>query len=1032
MAKARGLTSGGWADPGLSRAWRRASEIATAPWDDRDVARRVSSPEFVGRGPELAALLEALDGVGEGRFKAMFVAGDSGVGKSRLLHEFERRGDERGARVLVGGCVSLAEGELPYAPVRSALRGLVNNLDQSSIDALAGVGREELARLVPELAPVDAVPGTASEAAQPLAQARLFELLLGLLARLAEDEPAVLAIEDIQWADRSTLDLIAFLVSNARHERLLLVCTYRTDELHRSHPLRRFLARHERPPAVDRLDLAPFSRDELSDQLRGILGAAPEPALVDRLHERSGGNAFFTEELLAASEAAGPALPASLRETLMLRIEELGERTQEVLRLAAVHGRVVPHRLLAEATDLPEPELHDALREAASRHVLVREDEATYTFRHALLQEALESDLLPGERVNLHLALAQALERDAALRSTNGAEAAELCVHWIGAQRLPEALGATVEAGLEAERVYAFADASRHFQRALELWERVEGAEERAGMDRAELYARAATAEYLSGDAQEAIRLVRAAIDAADSRVEPYRAALLRERLGRYLFVGLGDTAGARRAYEDAADLLPPDEPRQELARVLGGLGHILMLSGHTRESIEYCERALAVARQSGARAEEGQALNTLGVDLGYLGDTGVGIDHLRESIRIADEVGDLDGLARAYCNLSERLNQDGRIEEAVELALTGAARAGELGLREWKVHLEGDAAARLFNLGRLDEADRLTESVFKLSPSIAKVIQCGARARVELQRGRASEAERLLEEAREATQYVPKPTWTEPLAGAQVELELLRGRPEAAREYGERELELAADEKVVFTARLYALTARAGAILAERLRAAGSEGPPDEAAARTGELLQRIEGLIQAEPWRDPPPETLAYRELCAVEAKRATATASAADWSAVRERWTRLGMRLEEAYAGFRQAEILILDDERELAQEVISAAFATAEECGAEWLRGELEALARRGRLSLPEAEGAARTGDLDSAVERLGLTPREREVLELVAQGMTNRQIGEHLFMSQKTASVHVSRILTKLEVGSRVEAATAAQRLGIVG
>jgi ATP/maltotriose-dependent transcriptional regulator MalT len=547
-------------------------------------------------------------------------------------------------------------------------------------------------------------------------------------------------------------------------------------------------------------------------------------------------------------------------------------------------------------------------------------------------------------------------------------------------------------------------------------------------MDEAEVYARAAESAHLSGD-KRAIELVQAAIDNLDARKAAYRAALLRERLGRYLFVFVGDMEEAQGAYQKPVDLLPVDEPRPEMAQTLAALGQILMLRGRTAESMERCEQAISVARAVGARAEEAHALNTLGSNLAFLGDRPTGINYLRESLRISEELDDINNLARTYVDLSEMLDEDGQIEAAIDLALAGAARAGELGMQTSKL-LEGEASLRLISLGRLDEADRLTEAALELPPSTAALMQSAARAHLALQRGRTAEAELLIRAAEEAMPHMPGPTWTEPLASARVDLELLHGHPEEARRLGEEALKLAADgERVVFTARLHAVAARAGAVLAERARAAGDEAAAAEAAARAGALVDRIGRLLDdPEAWLGrPPPETLAYREVCRAEAARAAGAATASDWTAIAERWAALGMRLEEAYARLREAECLVLDDKRKLADEALAAGLGTARDCGARWLQEQLEALARRGRLSLPAADGPV-VGD---AVERLGLTERELAVLRLVALGKTNREIGEELFMAQKTASVHVSRILTKLEVSSRLEAATAAQRLGLV-
>src|SRR5215208_6402786 len=686
----------------------------------------VSSPVLIGRREELATLVDAFDGATGGRFAAVFLAGESGVGKSRLLEEFARAAEELGACVLLGECIMLAEGELPYGPIRAALRRLGDEFD-----TLAEPDREELARLFPQLG----VPGGGlapglSAIGERLGQAHLFEVLVTLLCRLGERAPVVLAIEDVHWADASTLDFLAFLIANARHDRVALVCTYRTDELHRRHPLRSFLARHERRSAVRRVELRRFALGELEAQVASIMGAAPERALVRRLYERTEGNAFFTEELLAASETALE-LPASLRDALMLRVDSLSPDTQRVLRLAATHGRIVPHRLLAAAADLPDEELHVALREAVAHHVLIRRDLDTFAFRHALLAEALASDLLPGEQASFHLALAQALACDPTLVSRDGRAAAELCAHWLGAHRLPEALAADLRAAGEAEEVYAFAEASRHLARALELSDRVERPAEHIGTDLIELHARAAEAAAFAHNGAAATRLIQTAIDRVDARADPRRAAVLQLRLGHYIWLFSGDDEHAERVYREAVDLLPAEEPCQELALALATLAQILMLRGRAAEALERCEAAIRIARQTGARAAEALALNALGSTLGLLGDRTTGIAHLRESLRMSEEIGDIDLASRGYANLGELLDQDAQYDSSVELALDGAARLAEVGLRDSSLELKSEAAQRLFKLGRLDEAERLTETAIELPPSLARLSQCAARARI-------------------------------------------------------------------------------------------------------------------------------------------------------------------------------------------------------------------------------------------------------------------------------------------------------------
>ena len=361
---------------------------------------RVTSSRLIGRAAELAELEAALAEAADGRPSIAFLAGESGVGKSRLLAELERRATEGGALVLAGDCVDLGESELPYVPLVAALRPLARSGDP----ALTEPVRAAVAPLLPGLAPVS------GRRREDGAQARLFEGLLSLLDALGEQRPVLLLIEDLHWADRSTRAALAFLARSLVAERVLLVCSYRPDELHRRHPLRPLLAELERNARARRVALEPLTREELADQLADILGAPPEAELLERLWTRSGGNPLYCEELLAAGLDGRGAAPDTLRDALMLRVERLSEPAQEILRLVAV-GQRLDHPLLAGTSGLDERTLRDALREAVDGHILVADDDGRYRFRHALLREVVEDDLLPGERAALHLALARALEQ---------------------------------------------------------------------------------------------------------------------------------------------------------------------------------------------------------------------------------------------------------------------------------------------------------------------------------------------------------------------------------------------------------------------------------------------------------------------------------------------------------------------------------------------------------------------------------------------------------------------------------------------
>jgi predicted ATPase len=537
------------------------------------MAYQVTTGRFVGRTQQLTRLRELLTRAAEGEPLVALVAGEAGVGKTRLVDQLAAAADGQGVRVLRGGCVPLGEEGLPFAPVTQALRGLADQLDPAELAAVAGPARHEVGRLLPDLgwggeaAGVAGVTGVAGVAGA--GQGRLFELLLGVVQRLAERAPLLWVMEDLHWADRSTRDLVAFLATTLRSGRVLVVGSFRSDELDRRHPLRGLLGELARNRRVQRLDLLRFSRAEVAEQLAGLLGADPPARLVDDIYARSEGNPFFAEELLLAGEGADSgALPLSLREVLLARVVRLGDSTQQVLRVAAAAGPGVTQPLLAAVTGLDDQVLLEGLREAVDQQLLLPEPGgAGYVFRHALVAEAVYGELLPGERVGMHTALADALEAGLEAGDAPVSRAARLAHHWAAAGDQPRALAASIAAAAVAERVYAFAEAQLQLERVLALWNHVPDAAERAGMDRVGLLSRCGEAAHAAGDAARAAELVRQAIALVDQARQPQRAGLLHEQLARYLRT-LADLA-ALVEQQQAVRLVPP-EPSAERARVLG------------------------------------------------------------------------------------------------------------------------------------------------------------------------------------------------------------------------------------------------------------------------------------------------------------------------------------------------------------------------------------------------------------------------------------------------------------------------------
>jgi DNA-binding CsgD family transcriptional regulator/tetratricopeptide (TPR) repeat protein len=994
-----------------------------------EMAGRVSSPAFIGRTEELRALEAAAARAGNGQATVVLVAGEVGVGKTRLVAEFATHCTGAGTRALRGGCIPVGNGALPFAPVVEALRLLVEDLGAEPVRAMIGPSWPELARLLPSLGEPPAAPPAQA------APTRLFELLLGLLGRLAAQARLLLLIEDLHWADQSTRDLLAFLCRNLHREGVVLVATYRNDEP-RSNQLAPYLAELARGGPVHRIELPRLGRAETLAQLVGILGAAPPAELVDAVYARSGGNPFFTEELLEAVRAGSLELPATVHDLLHGRVETLPAAARHVLKVIAVAGRPVAYRLLTAVAGMDSPELDDAIRAAVGGQLLVaRPGEDRYDVRHALLREVVEADLLPGERTTLHLAYAHALvELPGLAHATPAALASELAAHWDAAGEPAHALPARVEAGLAAEGVRAFPEAYRQYRRALELWRAVPEPHLPGGLDRIDLLTRAAEAAALAGATQGAIGLLEDALDQVDRAAEPVRAAGLLGQLGFHRYRALGE-AEALAAYE-AAEMLLADQPVSAMhARMLGAHAQVLMVSSRPRRAIPLCENAISIARSVGARAEEAYALEILAGSLDDLGDLDRAIALHLEARRLAEEVGDADTVVRTYVNLGAALSLAGRDREALDDSREGYRRARELGLeRAGGSFVASNLAWQLLCSGRWDECDRLTTHV--LAGDAWNIFGAlTAQSRLLTWRGDFTAARQRLERA---VQLSPSALGNDARLTL-AELDLWEGDHDAAATEIAAGLRWCAEndpEGILHhhSSPWYPLALRLEADRAERAAAARAPNEVAGARRRATAVIAQLDRLVADRTPQARFPEVVCHLALAQAERSRLEGTSDPERWHTAQLAWERLERPFEAAYAGFRRAESLLTSGAPgPQAEEALRAAHQTATTLGAAPLRREIELLARRGRLRLTEPARAPKGApSFSSPMESFGLTRRETQVLVLVTEGRTNRQIGRELFITEKTASLHVSRILAKLGVASRVEAAAVAHRLGLSG
>ncbi|MFH9990317.1 helix-turn-helix transcriptional regulator [Streptomyces luteogriseus] len=998
------------------------------------VETRSVSPVFVGRAEELGTLHDALVRAREGEPQALLVGGEAGVGKTRLVEEFAAAARHRGAVVALGGCVEIGADGLPFAPFSTALRALRRELPGELAAAAAGQ-EEELARLLPELG--ESKAGRHDEDGM----ARLFELTARLLERVAAEHTVVLALEDLHWADASTRHLLSYLFRTLRTGRLVVLATYRSDDIHRRHPLRPLLAELDRLRTIRRLELARFTRDEVGRQVAGILAHEPEPDRIDAIFERSDGNAFFVEELaVAANEGCRTGLTDSLRDLLLVRVEGLPETAQQIARIVAEGGSTVEYRLLAAVARLAEDDLIEALRAAVNANILAPAPGGDgYRFRHSLVREAVGDDLLPGERSRLNRRYAEALESDPALVPADQ-RATRLASYWYHAHDAAKALPAVLEASVEARRRHAYSEQLRLLERAMELWDTAPDAVRRTlrPVDDAEVYppcgcdpattalryldllAEAAVAGRLCGERERALKITKRALRLLEDEDDHLRTAwfwIQRSRLVQGLARGDGwkEIATAQELVRG----LPPSEVHAE---VLATAAHWSMLHEPGPDALTAAERAVEYARMVGADDIEANARLTLGGLMVDAGQIDAGLGHMYD---VRDEVvarGLAAVVGRSHVNLPSVLEGVGRSEESVGILREGLRLTGRMGLRDAEAWIWSNLAESLISLGRWDEAADAAGNAQRRGQT-AGPHGSGANclAYLALARGQVPEAARHLAQGRAAYgSHDPMPQHDLPISWLTIALAAAEGRLADARAELARTLEPGfplGTQRYAWPLLLQAATAEADA------RALPT--------ARDGRE-QALDGIRStAERLTTHAPVWLAHERWVRAELHRAEGRSTPDTWSEVVTAFEPLGRPYDLARVRYRLAESLLTgagEDERERATELLRLARTVARHLGARPLADAATELGRRARLPLAPAP-APDPGPADPA-EALGLTSRERDVLRLVAAGHTNRRIAQELFISPKTASVHVSNILGKLGVSGRGEAAAVAHRLGL--
>jgi DNA-binding CsgD family transcriptional regulator len=930
---------------------------------------------FVGREREFADVVQCLDLAGMGQGATVLVTGDAGIGKSRLAAEVASRAGAKGFEVLVGRSIDLVGVELAFQPFADALRPLGNPFGER-------------------------VQGS---------QLHVFESALALLSERAAITPVLVVLEDLHWADPSTLDLVVFLAHNVVDLRVVLVATCRSAEPGPAERMARLTDGVRHCDAARVVELVPLADADL----RALLdtdGSAP-PAALDAIVARAAGNPFLAEELLAAS-GSGETLPRGVRDLLLRRFAKLHRSTRDVLRLVATAGGEVEYPLLRSLAGLPDDDLHESLRAAVDHGVLVA-DGRSFRFRHPLLAEAVYATVLPGERERLHGRLADELERAGTARP------AELAMHWAAAGRHADALVASVEAGSRAEALFALTEARAHVERALELWDLVPDAADRVPVDHGGLCAWAAEIASSTGAGPRAVELAERAID--DVAGDPHRVAHLYGRLGRYLHES-GRTDAALAACEQMVALVPAHPPSAERAEALVVLGQGLALCWQFERSRATCEQALAMARAVGASGVEVWALDVLGRDLAYLGRAEEGLGYSRRARDLAEAMQSPADLLVAYISLTDVLLMLGRLRESVQVGRRGLEVVRRYG---------SDATVLIANIiealiasGEWDDAERLSAAAVRSITANYPYMVLMLRADLELGRGDFASATGHLDAALSSLRedrglgiydvYLAElALWERRWVDADAHADAaLTGASSPYTDqlrvwFSAKGLRAVAELAALARARHDAVAAAAWLAKADRLVTIA------RCAAATAAAVT---------------PNAVGWLALSEAEYGRAHGREAPDTWSAAATAWEHLQRPVLAAYCRWRQTEALVaMDASRTAAAIPLRSAHTVATRVGAEPLRRELELLAQRARLDLT---GPERTPSDETAqwADALSLTPREVDVLDLVARGYTNRDIANALYISVKTASVHVSNILRKLDVPNRREAAAVAHRL----
>jgi DNA-binding CsgD family transcriptional regulator/type II secretory pathway predicted ATPase ExeA len=969
------------------------------------------SPDLVGRETQVDQLLGALSRAKAGVPGIVLVRGEAGSGKSRLLREFLSLARDDRATTLYGACIDVSAGDIPLVPFRTALRHLVQSRSTTDMESLLGGTWRDLHVLVPELAPSD-VHGAATAP-------HVFEVVSAVVARLAGQRPVVIAVDDAQWADQSTLQLLRYLTQSGQPLPLLVLVAYRGEELP-GEPGRRKAFEELSRAADDDVTVTPLTGEQVTDLVHR-LGIELSAAAMRRLLTRSAGLPFLVEELAAAEQdGVTRGIPNRVRDVVRLRLGALSQEAQLVVALVAVAARPLRHRVLAEAAHLPARVFAGALDEALSAHLLVADtDERTYGFRHDVAREIVHEDLLTSSRLELHVRLAVAMQSDLPVDAYAG-RLCEVAFHWVQTEANEEhALRASLLAARASTRAFAHPEAARQYDQVVRLWSRVNDPEVICGTDLVTISAEAAEAGHWAGDTGAALRHIDRAL--AGTAANTVLAAALHERRTHYSWLHSGQLARNPELLERVGSAATRERMRAS----------DLMQSGRYAESVSAARSALDLAVEEGSDGDAIRATIILGVGLAFTGHPIEGVRAIEAALVEALDHGTVEEVVAAYTNLSFVLLNDGQMERAAQVAVSGideAIRRGAGGSDG--ALLTVNAAEALIRIGRLTDAEQVVrEGLERRPPPAMKAYLVLAGAEVDLVRGRLADAGAAVRSIA-ASGSVDDFQFQQQLRAVQAELQLWnpvegQSRMTWTTAPGSAVADGVGGEDVPLAARLLWLGVRADA---DARSMAEIDGRQDRLRALVTDGLSLADraDMLAARAISDGERRQVAvFGALIAGELSRLQSSPDPHSWQLAAQMAT--GDPYLHSYALWRLGSAMRDARRRREAATVFREAYGVADAAGIRLVAGAVVSAGRSLGVNVAELrpEPAPRAAD-----RPFHLTAKEMEVLRLLVGGLTNRRIATALHMTEKTASVHVSHILAKLAVGSRGEAVARAYEVGL--